>query len=443
MEKKNAADAQSKRKQSQPLSRLFRSNKVLIPFSLFLAVWVWLILVVGSSESEDRVIERIPIKVDFSGTVSESLGLHAFWPQNVDPEHLTVDVTIRGKKYDISPAVVSAEDLKVELLPKDINNNDINAAGDYQLQVRVTQILGLGKANYKIISTSPATISVYFDHTKTTTFPLELAPIGEVTAASEEYFAATPLLSRKTVSITGPAKDVNSIRQVKAQFLVEGPLEETQTFNDVQINPIIDFGAVSQYLTIDAGGSPISVTVPVWKRAQRKVSADFIDQPRAYIAKPLPVTFTPANVRAALPEKSIREDGTYSVGQISFRQLSPGNNVFTFLTSELKEIYLFDALEAFRVEVDMTGMAETRLTLPKEKITVAGGNAAVGDVQSVAVVGPKDVVEALTPQSLSGEVILTEETPKGSATLPVSIAVEHEDCWVYAPKEYVVACVVN
>jgi hypothetical protein len=443
LKQEKTAPGQEPVQKNRAFYRIFRSDKVLIPLSLFLAVWVWLVLIVGSSEVENRVIENIQVKVDFGETVSESLGLQAFWPQNMDPLQLTVDVTIQGKKYDISPAVVTAEDLQVELLPKDVNDNDINSVGDYQLKVQVTPRHSLGQGNYAVVDVSPATIQVYFDHYKEATFVLEAAPVGIGVDAPQGYYAGDPLLSRSTVTISGPAKDVNSIKQVKAQFLVEKQLTATQTFNDVQINPIIDFGAVSQYLTIDTGGSPISVTIPVWKRTDLKVVADFKEPPKAYIDTPLRVTYTPATLRAALPEESIPADGNYAVGQISFRQLSPANHTFRLPAADLKEIHLFDAVEEFRADVDMTGMAETRLTLSADAITVTGGKAAVGEVRDVVVVGPADIVAALTPELLQGEVVITAETPKGSGSQPVNITVNQESCWVYAPKDYMVACVVN
>lgn len=442
MENEKKAQATTRAAKHPGTGRVFRSDKVLIPLSLFLAIWVWLILVVGSSEQETRAIAKIPVSVDFSGTVSERLGLEAFWPQNVNPEKLTVDVTIRGRKYDISPAVVSAADLLVELLPKDINGSDVNSAGDYQLRVQVGK--RNERQNYEIVEISPSTFQVYFDHPKTATFLLEPAPIGVIAAASEDYYAGAPLLTRRTVSVSGPAKDVNSIQEVRAQFLVPGPLEATQTFNDVEINPVIEFGAVSPYLKIDTGASAISVTVPVWKRAELTVSADFMDQPSAYITEPLPVEYTPETIRAALPEESIQADGSYSVGQISFHRLSPADNVFRFPAEGLKEIHFFSEVEEFYARVDMTGMAEARLTLPASAIHVAGGSAALSDVKNVVVVGPEASVAALTDGALRGELVITDDTPRGSVNLPVSVALKDiDDCWIYAPAEYLAACVVQ
>ncbi|MDR2525084.1 MAG: hypothetical protein LBC83_02645 [Oscillospiraceae bacterium] len=429
----------------EKLRRLFRSNKVLLPFSLFLAIWVWLILIVGSSETEERTITGIPVRVDFSETISESLGLQAFWAQSIDPAKLTVDIVVRGKKYDVSPAVVTAEDFSVVLLPKDLNGNDINAVGDYQLRVDVSRKPGIGQQSYEIVTKTPASFQVYFDHLKELEFNLEAAPIGVGITAPEGYYAGVPLLSQKTVKVSGPARDVNSVKQIKAQFMVEKELQATQTFNDVEIIPGMDFGAVSQYLQVDTGERAVSVTIPVWKKAVVSTDVEFKDRPSAYAENRLPVTISPAQINAALPEQSVPAPGArYIVGQISFKQLSPTNRSFRLAASELKEIHFFDAVTEFRAEVDMTGMAEVRLTLPAANIAVSGGSAAFRDVPNVVVVGPADAVEALTGADLRGNVEITADTPKGSGTLPVQITIpERDDCWIYAPKDYPAACVVH
>ncbi|MDR2687852.1 MAG: hypothetical protein LBB75_08870, partial [Oscillospiraceae bacterium] len=89
--------------------------------------------------------------------------------------------------------------------------------------------------------------------------------------------------------------------------------------------------------------------------------------------------------------------------------------------------------------VDLAGFDVARFTLPGAQVQALPGDrfaAQFGDTNNVAVVGPAEVVNALTPLDLAGEVELPADARPGTARLPLTIRVNREDCWVYG--EYTV-----
>ncbi|MDR1927492.1 MAG: hypothetical protein LBQ33_02500 [Oscillospiraceae bacterium] len=413
-------------------------------FSLFLAVWVWIVVVMVNGEEAQRMITKVPVRVDFTDTISERLGLQPFWPgQGGASAELTVDVTIRGKKYEISASTVSAEDLEAVLV-----TSEVNTVGEHVLEIRVSPRRSSLSGNFEIVSVSQDSVRVFFDHLKTAEFELEPSAAGKITVP-EGYYADVPMLSQKSVTISGPSTEVNNIKHVKAQFTVDAQLTKTTTVYDATVLPVNEYGDnLFLYLSFEESVSELKATIPVWKRSKLTPGVSFQNAPSAYLSKPLRVSVQPGSVNAALPEGSIPQDGVYNVGMIDFHQLSLSNNTFRFSAEELKEIRFFDNVTSFTAQVDLTGMEEKTLTLPASVIAASFApgapklGAAFGDVSNVRVIGPAQVVRALDAAALSGEVLFSEETQPGSTRQPVSIRVKNrEDCWIVG--EYTAACILT
>ena len=83
------------------LNDLFNNDKFLLFFSLFAALVIWLLVVVNVSPATTRVIQGVKVNID--STVPSQFGLEVF-----GEKEFTVDVTVKGKKYQISPAALSA-----------------------------------------------------------------------------------------------------------------------------------------------------------------------------------------------------------------------------------------------------------------------------------------------------------------------------------------------
>jgi len=413
------------------LHTLLRDQRVLLGISLLLAVGVWLMLAVTGGDLQELTIAGLPVRADFAGTVAEELGLEPFWAGPLtDPGQLTVDVTVRCKRYEN----ITADTLEAVL----VTGNEYTA-GEHLLAIRVTAKRDADKERYELVSVTPGSIPLYFDHYKSLEFGLAATAIGEV-RVPEGYHAQDLKLSKNIVSVSGPARLVDAITLVRAEVnLNDRTYGETTVFQDVRIYPVDRNGDTSPYLTVE-GEPEVNATLPVWKRAALIPSVYFNNVPGAYLGAPLRVTVLPGTVSAALPEDRIAEDLRYDVGMISFHTLSPANYRFTFPAQDLKEIRLFDDIEAFTAVVDMAGFDIARFTLPGAQVEAQPNErfaARFEDINNVVVVGPAEVVKALTPFDLAGEAAIPADARPGASNLPVAIRVENrDDCWVYG--EYTV-----
>jgi len=428
-------EAKNKEKNGRMHSFL-RDRRVLMGISLLLAVAVWLVLAVTNGEPEDREIPGVPVHAVFSGTVAEELGLEPFWSGPLtDPDNLTVTVVVRCRRYEN----ITAENLNAVLVTE-----NVSTAGEQSLTIRVSHKKDADRERFTIEDVTPNSVPLYFDKPKSLVFELTPVPLGKIDVA-EGYDAQEVLLSKKSVSITGPAALVNAITAVRAEIEPEGTYRETAVFENIKIVPVDSGGNSSPYLTVEEGNPQVNATLPVWKRTTIYPAVDFNKNvPGAYLSAPLKVTVTPAAVRAALPEDNLAEDLRYSVGEIDFRALSPANNRFNFPVQDLKAIRLFDDVTAFTAVVDLTGFDTQRFTLPGAQVEALPQDrfaASFEDINNVVVVGPAEIVAALTPFDLTGEVELSDDLRPGRATLPLTIRVNREDCWAYG--EYTVKAILR
>jgi len=408
------------------LYTLLRDSRVLFGISVLLAMVVWLVLAVINGEEREIPIPNVPVRAVFMGTVAEELGLEPFWSgPKTDPDNLTVTVMVSCRRY---------ENIGADALDAVLVTESVSTAGLKELTIRVTPKKESDRERFTIVDVTPNSTSLYFDKPRSLVFELTPVLLGKLDVA-EGYDAQDVLLSKKSVSISGPAALVDAITTVRAEIELEGTYSGTAVFENISIVPVDSGGNTSPYLTVEGGKPQVNATLPVWKRATLYPAVDFNKNvPVAYLSAPLPVTVTPAAVRAALPEDRLTEDLRYSVGGIDFRQLSPGNNRFSFPAEELKEIRLFDETKAFTATVDLTGFDTQRFTLPGAQVEAPPQErftASFDDLDNVVVVGPAQVVAALTPFDLTGETEIPEDARPGRATLPLTIRVNREDCWVY------------
>jgi len=410
---------------------LLRDQRVLLGISLFLAIVLWLVLAVINGDEQELTIPNVPVQADFSGTVAEELGLEPFWSgQLTDPGQLTVTVVVKCKRYE----KITADTLEAEL----VTGNEYTA-GEHFLAIRVTPKREADKDRYELVSVTPASIPLYFDHFKSREFEPAAELVGEV-RVPEGYHAEDVKLSKPGVSVSGPARLVNAVATVKAEVNLDNKTyRETTVFSDILVYPVDRNGDTSPYLIVEGGRPEVNATLPVWKITALYPAVDFQNVPGAYLSAPLGVTVDPSAIHAALPGERIAENLRYSVGVVDFQKLSPANNQFSFPAEDLKEIRLFDEMQAFTAVVDLNGFDTARVNLLGTRVERMPGSrfaARFTDIDNVTVVGPAEVVAKLTPDDLTGVVEIPEGARSGRTTLPVTISVNREDCWIYG--EYTV-----
>jgi len=413
----SASDTRAKRPPAPP--SLLQNKRFVMGLSLFLAIIVWVIFAVIEGEEQERGI-TVPVRYSLEGTIAEDLGLQAFWLNPAfDPHDYTIEVAYRSKRYE----VVTAEDFEAVF-----DARGVHTVGVFSLPIRVSS------ERFEFVDRQRS-LSLYFDHYGENTFDLELAIDGDIDVP-EGWYAAEPLLLTRRVKVSGPRSIVRDVDRVKAVLTIEDILTETTEFDKLEIIAENQFGDELSFLTIEDGAPEISAVIPVWRRATLQSAAAFLDIPGAYQGNgnALRYSVNPASFDAALPDAAVPESNGFIIGEIYARELSPQNNRFTFSADSLSEIHFFDDIGNFTVVVDMNGMDIIRLDLSGERVALAEGSGfagTFGNIAGIRVVGPADAVSELTEEDISGMITAEELSAGANQRLPVAIAVNRDDCWVF------------
>ncbi|MDR1734643.1 MAG: hypothetical protein LBR73_07185 [Oscillospiraceae bacterium] len=423
-------------KPTSRLQRILQNNYILLVLSAAIAFLVWIILVlnVGGAD-EENTIRKVPVEINFSGTVAERLQLQAFWlKEAVQPEDITVDVTVKGRRYDISDAVLKPEDFTATLVSR-----DVSTAGDYQLEISVASKNPLDRDKYEILDISPKTVSVYFDYVKEKTFPLTVRREGQY-SVPEGFVTEAPILSQTSVTISGPAKEMNAIAGVLARFQTEGEYKETTLVKDVEIVPVNAFDDNEfRYLTIEGGEAHVNATIPVLKRATVQPIVQWANVPTAYSKGPPSVTITPSVLDVAMPEGMLDDTNRLIIGTVDFAKLDPAHNTFTFKPGQdlLADVRFLADTKEVKASVNLEGYSTKTVTLSASACTAsADGYRVTSSVRRVTVVGPPAALDTVTSDSVKGiaDVSAVAEDAE-SASVPVAIQLPRPDCWVYGSYE--------
>ena len=197
------------------LNDLFNNDVFLLVFSLVAALFVWLLVVINVSPATTRVIKGVKVNID--STIPSQFGLEVF-----GEKEFTVDVTVKGKKYQISSAALSADDITVTA-----QTNNVDSAGNRTLQLKAEPPEG---ADYTVTNISSKTIDVYFDTSKTVQMVIEPRVVADGFPIVEDGFTCGNInLSETSVTVTGPSTEINRIEKVVARLVLEKSLSSNKS----------------------------------------------------------------------------------------------------------------------------------------------------------------------------------------------------------------------
>ncbi len=407
-------------KNSNSFNKLFQNDRFLLLFSFFLAICVWVAVVVLASPQTTRVFKKVDVTIDQS--LVSQFGLMVFGEAD-----FSADVTVKGKKYQISNANLTAEDIVIEAIP-----TGVNSAGYYNLQLRAAD--DDGDTSYTVTDISPKTIRVYFDTEKTTEFAVEPKINSNgfpVVASGYTYGDITS--ADPTVSVTGPSAQVDRIKRIVAAVDLEKSLTANAS-TETELVALDDKGrAVTEYITLNV--TKTLVNIPVFRVKTVNSVVTFKNIPTNLVSNPLKYTITPSKTAFNVIVDEYDKIKESSVGVIDYKLLSPSNNVFKFDASDTSASN--PDFKEFTVSVDMTGYIQEYMTLTSSNFKVNNPEKADVSVSGldkpVLIVGKENSIKQITEEMITVEVDLSLiDIDKGeTATIPAVVNVDSPDCWVY------------
>ena len=412
-------------KVKRTLDSLFQNDKFVLIVSFFIAVIIWLFVVITMGQQTTRIIKNVKVVID--DTVPSQFGLQVF-----GEDEFTVDITVKGKKYQISDKNLSDEDISVIA-----QTTSVDSAGVYTLQLKAEY--GSDNTSYTISSLSSKTVEVYFDTEKTSSFVIEPEIItGDFEIAGDGFSCGDINLSETAVTITGPSTQVNRVERVVAEVVLEGSLTSNKSA-ETKIVPLDDKGQTDfEYLTMNV--EEVVVTIPILRLKQLDTAVTFKNAPDGLVLNPLAYSITPNSAEFNVLVDDYDKTTEYVVGSINFKELSPTSNTFKFDAKNTTVVD--DELETFTVSVNLDDYTQEYMKIPSSMITVINPesfNYKISDLnKSVVIVGTEESLKGITEDMVSVEVDLTSVVlEKGEIkTIPVIVTVDSPSCWIYG--EYTV-----
>lgn len=409
------------RKMNAKSKGLFYNDKIVLLISFLLAIVAWVTVAIFASPATTRVIQGVKVVIDKN--VPSQFGLEVF-----GESEFTVDVTVKGKKYLISSASLTADDIIVTA-----QTNNVDSAGKRTLTLKAES--ASGSTDYTISSISSKTIDVYFDTAKTVEMVIKPLVVADGFNVVADGFTSGDInLSETAVTISGPSTEVNRIESVVAKLVLDGPLSSNKSA-DASIVPLTDDGKSNfQYLTMSI--DKVVLTIPVLQQKELKTTVTFKNAPDNYVVTPLDYKVSPSKDYFNISVDDYGKTNDFSIGTIDFKTLSPSNHVFSFDTKTLA-LSKESLTDTFTVDVDMSGITQEYVTYSSKKIKVNNPKKITYNIsglnKSIVVVGTEKDLESITEDDIRVEIDLSElEIRKGqSVTVPAIVSVKSASCWVY------------
>ena len=239
------------------IGKWLNNNKFVAVLSVLLALVIWLVVALQMSNQMQATFNDIP--VTFETTMTDSLELKMFGQTDV-----RVNVTVSGKRYEISSAALSSEDFIVTA-----STANVSSVGKYTLPISVR--LKDPNKDIEIVSFMPQSVDINFDFNTSETYPIEVqisAPNDQI--AADGFIADEPLVSPAQVSITGAASEIQSISKVIAKIDLKEPLTQTTGFEKTPLVIVNANGGTvrSTYVHEEDNITDVTVTVRVLKLMQ-------------------------------------------------------------------------------------------------------------------------------------------------------------------------------
>ena len=392
------------------IETLFYNDKIVLAISFVIAILIWLLVVINYSPETTRTIQGVKVNIDT--TVPSQFGLEVFGEKD-----FTVDVTVKGKKYIISPASLSADDIIVTA-----QTANVDSAGKRTLQLKAES--ASGSTNYSISLNSQKTIEVFFDTESTVQMVVEPEIINDGFPIVKDGFTTGEIkLSEGSVTITGPSTEVSKVKKVVARLALEDSVPLDSKGNDS-----------FSYLTMNI--SKVVLTIPVLQLKTVDTSVTFKNAPDDLVLTPLKYTVSPAREEFKISVDEYDKTASYSIGTIDFKTISPANHVFTFSADD-SSLSDDSKTEKFVVDVDVSALSQEYFTLPAENIKINNSSSVKyvvsGLDKSVSVIGTAKNLENITVDDIQAEVDLSEleMRPGQTVSVPVAVSVKSKNCWIY------------
>lgn len=381
------------------MRKLIYNDKYLIIISVLCAICIWIATSMNLSPETTKTIS-VPVTVDFSGSVTEELGIKCY-----GDESFNVDVTVKAKKYIAKD--ISSEDLNVQL-----QTNIVTTVGTHEVPISVS---AGENADFSVESYYPSVYTAYFDVPEEEEMEIQLN-YSTKDYIADGYVGGENLLNESSVIVSGPQTYVSRVSKVTADVAIKNKLKETATIN-IEPKAVDVYGNSVDYISLKYGSEKITLTIPVLKVEQLTPNVTITDAPTSVDLSKLSIDYSVKSIKAGVMEAAGIKAA--ELGEIKMSSLRVGENKFTFDTGQLDGITVLDDTD----KVTVTVTVPSDYTSKDVDITASGvklNNVPDGytakvvslNADSVTVIGPEKAIDSVKSKNVIVSCDLT--TKKGS-----------------------------
>lgn len=381
------------------LKKLLDNRRFTVPFSLFLSVALWLVIVNNEKPIIERSFANMTVNVNLENTFASDNGMSII--EDISAQKFTV--VVRGARYAVSS--LRSGDINVYA-----SAASVDAPGEYNLDVAVSKN---NTSEYEILSITPSTVKVSFDYIDTKEFTI--IPKAEGVTAKEGLIAESGVVSgteKDTVTISGPRTIINKIDSVVALTNVNKTLAVSETFDADIILYDIDGNEIStENLTLST--NKVKVTVPISKVKMVPVIVDFSNLPPDFDKNSIPYTLDYSAIMVIGTPETVDKTENVTLSAIDIRNVSQTSNSFDVSAKLPEGVRLLDNIEYFTVKLDIEDYTQATINISEIEYVGLGENLSIGEIleiKNVKICGPKSVINKLKSESVYAEVDLTGKT---------------------------------
>ncbi len=392
---------------------LLYNKKFTAILSVALSFALWIVITVNQTPTMTKTFNDISVTINMDNTLASEAGM-------------SIINDISTQKFSVK--VIGPNHIVSSLIAADINlyasAAEVDTPGEYKLTVAATQSTAGG--DYDIVSITPKTIEVNFDHIETREFTI--VPLAENITAAEGYIAETPVVSgleSNNIEITGPRTVINSINTVRAVTSAEKELSASESF-DAKIVVLNEKGKKISTKNLQFGADDVKVTVPISKSKTVPVKLDFTNAPENFDKSAVKFTVDHETVTVIGAPDAVDKTEEIVLTPIDISLLDKQNNEFS-LSAQLPEgVRMIDAIEKFEVTVNLDGYAEKTVTVSRLEfsgLTDGFSTQKTESIKNVKICGPADVIAGIDEEKIYAKVDLSNKKA-GAHAVTASISFE-------------------
>ena len=393
-----------------------KNYKTLI-LAFLIACILWIVISVLVFDTIDNHIKGIKIETQPTDYMTQNN------LQIVSDISDDVDITIQGKRYDIS-------DLKSSDFSATVDLSTVRSAGNYTLPILVS---AKTDRTVTVVDTEPQNISITLDEIISKEFTIDgTADIS----IPEGFYPGDITTSPATITLTGSSSIINKITKVEARSTRHGEIADSeQTGSELYL-----FGVGNVPISSDGiqfSSDNVLVNIPIYKQKELPLKFSIINYPSNFDIDSLKYEIQPQTLTVAAPDDTIDNLSELDIGTIDLSNITLSNT--SYIPIVLPEGYKnLSGNNNARIEWQIDDYGKLDFYIPRENITITNvpDNFDVSLITNslrLTVIGPSEKISEISASDITVTAnLLGTQLHIGSQDVSVSVRIKgsKQTCWV-------------